>query len=199
MSAVGPDAVGAAPATGYKYRPLTEDGTIRLLRLAPGQGQVHFELQTVSINSGVQYEAISYAWGEPTLKESVLCDGELLDIPASLSAALRWLRLPDQPRVLWADAVCINQADIAEKNKQVAMMGEIYRKPAGILIWLGEDTEGLDGLVESIDRVRELLPREFFHAAELAEESERFHYETSVSEHAHVFSRAAAFFPYIER
>jgi hypothetical protein len=40
-------------------------------------------------------------------------------------------------RVLWADAVCINQADIPEKNRQVAMMDRVYSQATIVRIWLG--------------------------------------------------------------
>ncbi|KUJ13403.1 HET-domain-containing protein [Mollisia scopiformis] len=38
---------------------------------------------------------------------------------------------------LWVDAVCINQADIAEKKAQVALMDRIYKEATSILVWLG--------------------------------------------------------------
>jgi hypothetical protein len=50
----------------------------------------------------------------------VQCEDQLLDVTISLSTALKRLRKQDGVRILWADAVCINQADIAEKNRQVS-------------------------------------------------------------------------------
>lgn len=41
-------------------------------------------------------------------------------------------------RLLWADAVCINQADDAERGSQVGMMGRIYGQAARTLVWLGD-------------------------------------------------------------
>jgi hypothetical protein len=43
----------------------------------------------------------------------------------------RWTK-----RVLWADAICINQADIPEKNRQVAMMDRVYSQATIVRIWL---------------------------------------------------------------
>lgn len=52
---------------------------------------------------------------------------------------MKELRLkPGKSRYLWIDAICINQDDIAEKNSQVAMMAEIYKKATRVNIWLGE-------------------------------------------------------------
>lgn len=46
------------------------------------------------------------------------------------------------PRILWADAVCIDQSDVEEKSHQVNLMGEIYGRASRVLIWLGEDPDG---------------------------------------------------------
>jgi len=53
-------------------------------------------------------------------------DEQPISITATLEAAIRDLR--DESRVLriWADALCINQSDIDERNQQVSMMGQIY-------------------------------------------------------------------------
>ena len=49
---------------------------------------------------------------------------------------------------LWADAVCIDQKNPAEKNVQVPLMGLIYRKAVRVVVWLGieEVDKGLDEL-----------------------------------------------------
>jgi hypothetical protein len=48
-------------------------------------------------------------------------------------------------RLLWIDAVCINQNDTTEKSIQVTMMDIIYKRASRVLIYLGEsdgpDTE----------------------------------------------------------
>lgn len=61
----------------------------------------------------------------------------------SLFGALRRLRSCTQVCTVWADAVCINQADAAERSIQVATMGELYRRCSGVLIWLGEENPDL--------------------------------------------------------
>lgn len=43
------------------------------------------------------------------------------------------------PRILWVDAVCINQKDDAEKSIQVMMMGKIYSQASQVLVWLSKD------------------------------------------------------------
>src|SRR5882757_5845843 len=63
-------------------------------------------------------------------------------------------------RQLWIDALCINQIDEAEKNKQVAMMGEIYSRASRVLIWLGRlDNVGSDSLIELSKRSKHINTR----------------------------------------
>ncbi|KAK0648017.1 heterokaryon incompatibility protein-domain-containing protein [Cercophora newfieldiana] len=72
-------------------------------------------------------------------------------IPANLSAALHQLRRRAQQSEasvdsdahdgtvsLWVDYICINQADISERNEQVALMGDIFRRSEEVVIWIGE-------------------------------------------------------------
>jgi hypothetical protein len=40
---------------------------------------------------------------------------------------------------LWTDALCINQADLAEKSQQVKLMGEIYKVAVEVVVWLGKE------------------------------------------------------------
>jgi hypothetical protein len=47
----------------------------------------------------------------------------------------------DEERVLWVDALCINQEDEAEKSSQVRLMTEIYKYSWLCLAWLGEFEE----------------------------------------------------------
>jgi len=39
--------------------------------------------------------------------------------------------------LFWIDALCINQADRMEKEKQISRMGSIYNMAPGVIIWLG--------------------------------------------------------------
>jgi hypothetical protein len=38
---------------------------------------------------------------------------------------------------VWADAVCIDQSNLAERNHQVKSMASIFSKATGVLVWLG--------------------------------------------------------------
>ena len=53
-------------------------------------------------------------------------------------------------RLIWVDAVCINQADINERGHQVQIMAKIYSKAYRVIIWLGEATDNSDRALEEI-------------------------------------------------
>jgi hypothetical protein len=77
--------------------------------------------------------------------------------------------------LLWADAICINQSDINERNTQVKLMGEIYRTATRVHVWLGLDSpkghvEEAFLFVESLyNRVKDLNADDFTSDGELVE------------------------------
>jgi hypothetical protein len=76
----------------------------------------------VPLSDHLLYEAISYCWGDPKDKSIVTCNGHTLPVPRNLEVALRNMRYQDKPRVLWADAICIDQSNRAEMASQVQLM-----------------------------------------------------------------------------
>ncbi|KAK1819876.1 hypothetical protein LTR12_005751 [Friedmanniomyces endolithicus] len=89
-----------------------------------------------------KYEAISYSWGPDNATERIIVNGLRRHINPSLAGALRRFRLPEESRCLWVDAICINQADNAEKSAQVRSMFTIFRKAWRVLAWLGDEGAG---------------------------------------------------------
>ena len=102
-----------------------------------------------------QYEALSYSWGYAEATETIICDRDCCLISPSLAAALRALRPgeSENPRYLWVDAFCINQADLLEKSAQVQKMGLIFRKASKVLVWLGDThvVEQMSRLINKYD------------------------------------------------
>lgn len=164
----------------YVYQPLRQPRHIRLLRLEPGTGDTHFSLEAADLDGDLDYEAISYCWGNPKNTQAVYCDGHPFQVTVSLYSALKQLRLVDQHRTLWADAICIDQKNLDEKSTQIQLMGEIYAKPSRILIWLGDDTTGLEGVEQSIAQAMEILPPLAFDADEICDRSQKIFKEASV-------------------
>src|SRR5271156_2724282 len=113
--------------------------TIRLVELQPGKTEdaLRCSIHKTSLTDDPDYEAISYCWGPDHAVDKVICDDETyLPLNQSLTSALRHFRHDQEPRLLWADAICINQSDADEKSRQVNMMREVYRQARRVLIWL---------------------------------------------------------------
>jgi hypothetical protein len=130
----------------YNYRPLETKSTIRLLELRSPTADdqaLRISLRHASLDeSTTDYEALSYTWGESQNTFDLQCDdGTKLTITENLKAALAALRLPDKSRVLWVDALCINQLDALEKNVQVPLMKDIYEKARLTIVFLGEEAD----------------------------------------------------------
>jgi hypothetical protein len=133
----------------YQYSELKSPTSIRLLRLLPKEtdpGNLRcelfdFALEDVSGQAPI-YEALSYVWGSKQNLKSIILDNQSFDITPNLFSALQHLRDDKFPRVIWVDAVCINQND-TEKESQIALMAEIYAKASRVVIWLG-DSDGND-------------------------------------------------------
>jgi hypothetical protein len=91
------------------------------------------------------YTALSYAWGSDEKPCALWCGMTRIPITASLDTALRAIRKPTWPFLIWVDAVCINQENLQERNTQVANMIHVYSRASSVLVWLGEDDTKLNG------------------------------------------------------
>lgn len=69
-------------------------------------------------------------------------------VTENVEKALNALRLPDKPRTLWVDSICIDQRNVIEKNYQVRLMHNIYDHSQGVVCWVGVDEEEEDALDE---------------------------------------------------
>jgi hypothetical protein len=136
------------------YEPL-KGKQIRLVRLEPGawDAMISCKLSTVLLDFKPDYEALSYVWGDARDQEDILLDNQTFKVRKNLVAALRHLRLKEKGRDLWVDAVCINQSDDPEKNRQFQFMRMIYGDTKGLLIWLGPEDENSDAAMDLVNRV----------------------------------------------
>ena len=137
----------------YPYQTLQETSSeIRLLTLTPdldspptsnSQTPISCSLIHASLDQKLPpYFALSYTWGNPENTALISVDGVLISITQNLHDALARLqhhRFFDRP--IWIDALCINQADVSEKNVQVPLMSRIYSMAECVIIWLGPDRD----------------------------------------------------------
>lgn len=156
----------------YDYSSLSEHGNIRLIRLmrhkdkeAPIQCQL-FQYPLQEPGQGPYlYEALSYVWGSEEGKQPIYIQDSddkvgnsssgkprCLHVTANLHAALSHIRDCLSDRVLWIDAICINQKDMIEKGQQVRFMAKIYASANRVTVWLGEAASDTDGAFEALCR-----------------------------------------------
>ncbi|KAL7807969.1 HET domain-containing protein [Trichoderma aethiopicum] len=153
-------AVSSVSADAYPYPALLPDpSAIRLVVLLPAL-EAYADIvcrlcnSTLSRSDIDRYEALSYVWGDPSKRKSITVENRIFQATQNLEAALRNLRYRDRPRVLWIDAICINQNDVMERNTQVQQMDLIYKSSQRVVVWLGPESE------DSSDAIRliRLLP-----------------------------------------
>lgn len=124
------------------YKELTHSDEIRVLELQPGRSPqlLSCKLRHVSLGQNHEYEALSYEWGNPDNTGKVRCDSVDIDVRSNLLKALEVLRYEKNARLLWVDALCIDQNDDEERSKQVPLMRKIYSKAQTVLVWLGTES-----------------------------------------------------------
>jgi hypothetical protein len=128
------------------YKPLTRPSDqTRVLRLLPGPpgSTIRAQLLTLDFDTtrSTHYEAVSYVWGRFTGTKDIEIGGHICIVPASSEDVLQAVRYRDTERLIWIDAICINQTDQTEKQHQVAIMGKIYQEAERTVFWLGDADE----------------------------------------------------------
>lgn len=151
----------------FSYQPLEGRSEIRILRLLPGKfdEEIQCLLKHMDLDEPLEYIALSYVWGNPKVTKpirlgydstTIIERGQTSKIPSlfqvttNLEAALRHIRRLDHERILWIDAICIDQNSDKERNAQVQKMGRIYSTASEVFVWLGrlfEDSDAAKGIL----------------------------------------------------
>jgi hypothetical protein len=120
---------------------------IRIIRLLPGdlEEKVECTLEVVSLDDKPLFKAVSYVWGQElwgisARTKEIRINWVSYGVAPSLESVLRRARDPVQVITLWADAICINQDDVDERNQQVLLMSAIYRNCEEVLVFLDNST-----------------------------------------------------------
>ncbi|CCD51186.1 hypothetical protein BofuT4_P085480.1 [Botrytis cinerea T4] len=144
--------------SSHLYSLLPENGNnIRMLRLLPSEDEAaplhcelcNYSLQRSSIRTHL-YEALSYVWGDPKQTLSIYVDKAQFQVTVNLHAALLQLRDYSFERIIWVDAICIDQNNKEERKQQVQLMAQIYISAHRVIVWLGEQTVEKQGALEDI-------------------------------------------------
>ncbi|PMD43782.1 HET-domain-containing protein [Hyaloscypha variabilis F] len=142
------------------YSPLHEN-EIRYLALLPGKFSDPIDCRLIQgrdLPADVTYEALSYQWGPNSPEYSIAVNGVRTKIRVNLRNALRRLRKKGEQRLLWVNAICINQDDIPERNAQVSIMSTIFGRAEEVLVWVGEeyhDSRWLFKTISEYERISE--------------------------------------------
>lgn len=130
---------------------------IRLLELHPSDSSasdITASLSVVSLRDNPSYVALSYVWGGSGIPvPTISLSDHTKAVTDNLRAALYALRDKTDTRLIWIDALCINQEDNTEKDHQVKLMGKLYQKCASCWIWLGGATSiaGIETAVKLLE------------------------------------------------
>ena len=133
-------------ATGpnLEYQPLPSQDSIRLLSIHEHDDvtpkAVHCTLSTYS--SGIPYKALSYVCGDAGNLETLHVNSVQVRARSNLYHALLEISRDSSRPLLWVDALCIDQANLKERNAQVARMSKIYTNAVEVIIWLGVEDRG---------------------------------------------------------
>ncbi|KAI0425713.1 heterokaryon incompatibility protein-domain-containing protein [Xylaria sp. FL1042] len=131
----------------YQYEPLPTSEHIRLVTIYAGRFDddilLSYDVVALGSNECPSYNALSYTWDMQAGSRPVYVVAEgktwVMNISSSLADSLLYFRYADRSRVMWIDALCIDQTNNVEKGPQVARMGKVYRSAHRISIWLGPE------------------------------------------------------------
>lgn len=120
-----------------------------LCLLPPPEGDpdypVHVTLEKYLFHSSPEYETTSYLWsgedGDNSASQPIFI-GTYWDVILQTDNCwnmIQYLRPRRGERLVWIDAICINQNDELEKGFQITKMGQIYKNSLRVVIYLGKD------------------------------------------------------------
>ncbi|KAJ9633664.1 hypothetical protein H2199_009292 [Coniosporium tulheliwenetii] len=147
----------------YKYTPIDLEGpAFRLIRLLRGRSTdgIQCELFEAWLHEAggvIPYEALSYTWGNMGITAEITINNCIMGITENLHLALQHLRYEYADRILWVDAICIDQGNLQERGHQIKQMTNIYKEAEQVVIWLGPATDETDLIIDSTKRLQEAI------------------------------------------
>ena len=149
------------------YKPLDNSvQEIRLLTpsLSQAKSGTEWTLTIVALDASPPLAALSYLWGEAAETVTIKINGQSMPVTANLASALRHVeqhwrqRFPGRDVAefhLWVDAVCINQSDIAEREQQVKLMGQLYSTAELVMGSLGPSSDAIRVAIDTLHLVHD--------------------------------------------
>jgi Heterokaryon incompatibility protein (HET) len=116
---------------GSIFSPLdTSKPQIRLIHIEPrppDNGEITCTLHLADLeDDSCRYEALSYEWGDASNTSFyIILNGQKFSVRENLWWALLNLRMKETVRIIWIDALCINQENEGERNHQVGNVSNL--------------------------------------------------------------------------
>lgn len=120
---------------------------LRLLYISGARGidhPIHGNLVEFERENCPEYETVSYTWGgedgDSTPRRPAYFGDfwDVLFLTRNCWSLLQYLRPHMGTRVVWVDAICINQNNNRERGAQVSIMTHIYRNCLRVVIYPGD-------------------------------------------------------------
>ena len=128
--------------------------SIRVLGIQTGAESTQIECVVRHVPLRRSHTCLSYMWGDESNNQTILLNGRSFSVRYTLWTFLQRARAYGYRADFWIDAVCIDQANLQERNHQVRQMARIYRQARYVIIWLGQ----IDGhLLKSVLKVSKAI------------------------------------------
>ncbi|RYN77152.1 hypothetical protein AA0120_g11580 [Alternaria tenuissima] len=155
----------AGSSAAFVHEPINQAiQEIRLISIIPETtGPIRCNLIHVNLQSNPtpEYRALSYVWGPSSPVQEIQVNGHRFLVRQNLYDFLNAFRerlykfrggngYEDEVQWLWIDQVCINQALTGERNHQVKMMSDIYRRVTYVYVWLGKSDDSTEATMKAL-------------------------------------------------
>lgn len=137
---------------------------IRLICVIPeADGIIKCKLKRINLQSNKtpEYRALSYTWGAPDPVQKIAVNNQSFLVRQNLYDFLKAFRArlyrfqdcsnyENETQWLWIDQICIDQSIVEERNHQVEMMSDIYRRASYVYVWLGKSDNCIELAMKTI-------------------------------------------------
>lgn len=133
---------------------------IRLLLIFPSAGH-NDVLETIMFHAALDefpFQALSHTCVEKGRVRWMHCNGRGLAVSESMYQALldvRNVAEPDAFSIVWAEAVCIDQGDVRDRERHLRLVRDIFTSASVTLAHLGGTEEQCEKAFETIDKLHE--------------------------------------------
>lgn len=158
--------VDLIPTCNPIYAEKIDGSSIRLLRFSQSyDGRLTGRLKKFALARAPRFYSASYTWGVKAYSDTTinLDTGQLPVLQGLLPFLMMVSRHEDfhDDDWWWFDSLSINLADGQEREQQVQIMADIYKKANRAMVWLGDEVEiGNDctGAIEFLHYLQNLQP-----------------------------------------